>query len=327
MSSSSPLLSLEGLQVDFQTRRGLLKAVNQVKFAIRQEEVYGIVGESGSGKSVTALSILGLLPINARIRSGRILFEGRDLLSLGDREMRSIRGREISMIFQDPQTSFDPVFPIADQIDEAIRTHQNLSLQDREAHVVNLLRSVGIPEPEVRKDQYPHQFSGGMKQRMMSAMALSNRPKLIIADEPTTSLDVTIQAQIMDLFTDLKRDFGVSILLITHDMGLISEICDRISVMYTGYILETADVFSLFQNPRHPYTRALMESIPRLDANPEELESIPGRVSNPLELSPFCTFQPRCKFAKDICLQGIPDLLDIAEGRQAACYLVQQGEL
>ena len=327
MSSSSPLLSLEGLQVDFQTRRGLLKAVNQVKFAIRQEEVYGIVGESGSGKSVTALSILGLLPINARIRSGRILFEGRDLLSLGDREMRSIRGQEISMIFQDPQTSFDPVFPIADQIDEAIRIHQNLSLQDREAHVVNLLRSVGIPEPEVRKDQYPHQFSGGMKQRMMSAMALSNRPKLIIADEPTTSLDVTIQAQIMDLFTDLKRDFGVSILLITHDMGLISEICDRVSVMYAGYILETADVFSLFQNPRHPYTRALMESIPRLDANPEELESIPGRVSNPLELSPFCTFQPRCKFAKDICLQGIPDLLDIAEGRQAACYLVQQGEL
>jgi peptide/nickel transport system ATP-binding protein len=310
----------------FETGRGPLRAVNKVSFDIRPGEAYGIVGESGSGKSVTALSILRLLARNARIVSGSVLFKGRDVLGLRDDEMRNLRGKEIAMVFQDPQASFDPVFTIRSQIGEAMSLHRSVSRKEIDANVVSLLRSVGIPEADRRKDQYPHQFSGGMKQRAMSAMALSNSPALIIADEPTTALDVTIQAQMMDLFRDLKERLGVSILLITHDMGLVAEFCDRVSVMYAGSIVETADVHELFKRPRHPYTRALIDSIPRLDREQDQLESIPGRMPSLLELPAFCAFQPRCRFAKPECLEGIPQAKDL-DGARVACYRAHAGDL
>jgi len=325
--SPMPLLSVQDLKVQFQTPRGLLEAVNGVSFDVEKGELYGIVGESGSGKSVTALSILNILPPNARIVDGRILFKGSDLLTLEDRRIRSIRGNDIAMVFQDALASFDPVFTIANQIGEAVRIHRKMSSRQLDEHIVSLLMSVGIPEPKLRKDQYPHQFSGGMKQRAMSAMALSNSPALIIADEPTTSLDVTIQAQLMELFKDLKDRLGVSIVLITHDMGLIAEVCDRVSVMYGGFIFETADVFSLFKHPKHPYTRGLIGSIPSLDKDTETLVSIPGRVPNPLELPPCCVFQPRCSFAREICSLGRPPLVGLEDGTKVACYRVQRGEI
>ena len=321
------MLSVEGLRIHFRTIQGDLHAVSNASFEINKAETYGIVGESGSGKTVTALSILRLLPPSAQIISGCIMFKGQNLLELNDKEIRRLRGKEIAMVFQDPQTSFDPVFTLANQIGEAIKIHQRLPKDKIVQHIVQLLCNVGIPNPEVRKDQYPHQFSGGMKQRAMSAMALSNNPDLVIADEPTTSLDVTIQAQIIDLLRTLKKDLGVAVLLITHDMGLVAELCDRISVMYAGYVVETADADSLFKNPRHPYTRALMESIPRIDFDKEELESIPGRVPNPVDLPPYCVFQPRCRHAKEICLSGMPKLLDVQRGAKVACFRAQRGEL
>jgi len=324
--TAEALLSVRDLEVVFDTGRGPLRAVNRVSFDIRPGEAYGIVGESGSGKSVTALSILRLLARNARIVSGSVLFKGRDVLAFRDDEMRNLRGREIAMIFQDPQASFDPVFTIRSQLGEAMSLHRRLSTKEIDVNVVSLLRSVGIPEPERRKDQYPHQFSGGMKQRAMSAMALSNSPALIIADEPTTALDVTIQAQMTDLFRDLKDRLGVSILLITHDMGLVAEFCDRVSVMYAGSIVETADVHELFKRPRHPYTRALIESIPRLDVEQDQLESIPGRMPSLLDLPPFCAYQPRCKFAQARCLEGVPLPKELS-GTRVACYRAQAGEL
>ena len=320
------ILSVQDLEVVFDTGRGPLRAVNKLCFDVRAGEAYGIVGESGSGKSVTALAILRLLARNARIVSGRVLFKGEDLLTLTDDAMRSVRGKEISMIFQDPQASFDPVFTIRSQIGEAMSLHRKLARKDVDDNVVALLRSVGIPEPDKRKDQYPHQFSGGMKQRAMSAMALSNSPALIIADEPTTALDVTIQAQMMDLFRDLKERLGVSILLITHDMALVAEFCDRVSVMYAGSIVETADVDDLFKHPRHPYTRALIDSIPRLDREQEQLESIPGRMPSLLELPSFCAFQPRCRFAQPGCLEGIPEGRELGRTK-VACYRAHAGEL
>ena len=325
--SSMPLLSVQDLRVQFRTPRGLLEAVNGASFDVEKGELYGIVGESGSGKSVTALSILNILPPNARIIDGQILFKGSDILTLEDRQIRSIRGNAIAMVFQDALASFDPVFTIANQIGEAVRIHRKMSSRQLDEHIVSLLMSVGIPEPKLRKDQYPHQFSGGMKQRAMSAMALSNSPALIIADEPTTSLDVTIQAQLMELFKDLKERLGVSIVLITHDMGLIAEVCDRVSVMYGGFILETADVFALFKNPRHPYTRGLIDSIPSLDKDTKALASIPGRVPNPLELPTCCVFQPRCSFAREICSAGRPPLQSLEDGTRVACYRVQRGEI
>ena len=321
------LLSVQGLQVRFNTRFGLLRAVNNISFEINSREAFGIVGESGSGKSVTALAIMRLLPPAGRVVSGNIFFNGRDLLKLSDREIRSLRGKEISLVFQDPQASFDPVFTIADQIKEAITIHQKMDRPVVERRVTELLANVGIPEPAIRKSQYPHQFSGGMKQRAMSAMALANNPALIIADEPTTSLDVTIQAQIIDLLRSLKTDLGVAVLLITHDMGLVAELCDRVAVMYAGSIVETADVHSIFDHPQHPYTQGLISSIPRLDVDAEELESIPGRVPDPLSVAEFCIFQPRCRHAKDICRSGIPALIDVRLGTKAACFLAQRGEL
>jgi peptide/nickel transport system ATP-binding protein len=327
MPSNDLLLSVQGLKVRFRTSQGTLRAVNNGHFDVRQGEIYGIVGESGSGKSVTALSILRLLPPSAHIAAGNILFHGTDLLSMDDHQIRSIRGKRISMVFQDALASFDPLFTIANQIGEAMLIHRKMGAGELDKHIVRLISSVGIPEPAIRKDQYPHQFSGGMKQRAMSAMALSNNPELIIADEPTTSLDVTIQAQIMELFKDLTRRLSVSILLITHDMGIIAEVCDRVSVMYAGFVIETSDVFSLFRQPKHPYTRMLMSSIPRLDTETTSLASIPGRVPNPLDLPPGCVFQPRCHYAADICTQGMPELLDQQDGTKVACHRIQRGDL
>jgi len=325
--SPMPLLSVQDLRVQFKTPHGLLEAVNGISFDVEKGELFGIVGESGSGKSVTALSILKILPPNAKITGGRILFDGSDLLTMEDRSIRSIRGNAIAMIFQDALSSFDPVFTVANQIGEAVRIHRKMSSRQLDKYIVSLLSNVGIPEPKLRKDQYPHQFSGGMKQRAMAAMALSNNPDLIIADEPTTSLDVTIQAQLMELFKDLKDRLGVSILLITHDMGLIAEVCDRVAVMYAGCILETADVFSLFRNPRHPYTRGLVNSIPSLDKDSETLVSIPGRVPNPLELPAGCVFQPRCSFATGICSIDRPLLQRLGNGTEVACHRVQRGQI
>lgn len=324
---ASPLLSVKNLQVQFNTRWGLLKAVNNISLEIQAREAYGIVGESGSGKSVTALTIMRLLPPSGRVVSGGVFFKGRDLLKLSDFEIRKVRGKEISLIFQDPQASLDPVFSIAHQIREAITIHQKMNPVGLDRRIIELLTSVGIPEPAIRKNQYPHQFSGGMKQRAMSAMALANSPALLIADEPTTSLDVTIQAQIIDLLHRLKTDLGVSVLLITHDMGLVAELCDRVSVMYAGYIVEAADVYSIFDHPRHPYTRGLISSIPRLDMEADTLESIQGRVPNPLELPPCCAFQPRCPHAQDVCKRRVPELLDIEQGVKVACFLAQGGAL
>jgi peptide/nickel transport system ATP-binding protein len=325
--SSTPLLSVRDLQVQFKTLHGTVAAVNGVNFDIEKGELYGIVGESGSGKSVTALSILNILPPNGRIDSGQIRYMDSDLLTLEDHQMRAIRGNEIAMVFQDALASFDPVFTIANQIGEAVRIHRKISTSQLNDLIIQQLTSVGIPEPQVRKDQYPHQFSGGMKQRAMSAMALSNKPSLIIADEPTTSLDVTIQAQLMDLFMHLKESLGVSILLITHDMGLIAEVCDRVSVMYAGFILETADVFSLFKEPKHPYTRGLIDSIPSLDKDIDTLVSIPGRVPSPMELPTGCVFQPRCSYAEEACLLGMPKLQSLENGTTVACFRVQKGEI
>jgi peptide/nickel transport system ATP-binding protein len=327
MAFSETLLSVEGLRVQFDTSRGLLQAVNSASFNVRRGEIYGIVGESGSGKSVTAMSIIRLLPPYARIVSGKIMFKGRHLLDLDDREIRAIRGKDISMIFQDPQTSFDPLFTIANQIGQAVRIHRKMGSKELNEHIVRLIHGVGIPEPEIRKDQYPHQFSGGMKQRAMCAMALSNTPGLIIADEPTTALDVTIQAQVMELFKDLSRNSGLSILLITHDMGLIAEACDRVSVMYAGFVIETADVFALFKHPRHPYTKSLIESIPRLDKDEEVLSSIPGRAPNPLHLPPFCVFRQRCAYSTDLCSGSMPQLLEAEESHWVACCRVQKREI
>jgi oligopeptide/dipeptide ABC transporter ATP-binding protein len=327
MASPETLLSVERLEVQFETPRGLLHAVNGVSFNVRRGEIYGIVGESGSGKSVTAMSIIRLLPSYARIHEGKIIFNERDLLKLDESEIRAIRGKEVAMIFQDPQTSFDPLFTIANQIGEAVRIHRKIGSRELNEQIVRLLNDVGIPEPDIRKDQYPHQFSGGMKQRAMCAMALSNSPEMIIADEPTTALDVTIQAQVMEMFKDLSRNAGLSILLITHDMGLIAETCDRVSVMYAGFVIETAGVFELFKRPRHPYTRGLIESIPRLDKEEETLTSIPGRAPNPLLLPPFCMFKERCAFSTDWCSESIPQLLEVEEDHWVACCRVQKREI
>jgi oligopeptide/dipeptide ABC transporter ATP-binding protein len=319
----SPLLSIHGLQVQFHTRRGILNAVNDASFKIYPGEVYGIVGESGSGKSVTALTTLGLLPSTAEVVSGHILFNNRNLLEFDDAEMRAIRGKEIGFVFQDPQASFDPVFTIANQIGEAITIHRKQSKGELHQRIEKLLKSVGIQEVKARKNQYPHQFSGGMKQRAMLAMAIANNPALIIADEPTTSLDVTIQAQVIDLLLSLKNRLGIAVLLITHDMGLIAELCDRVSVMYAGYIVESAGVNSIFNNPHHPYTQGLLASVPSLDVYKNNLESIPGRVPDPTQSYAHCIFQPRCRYAEQACMVAMPRLKEVETGIHVACFRMQ----
>lgn len=315
------LLELRNLKTYFYTESGVAQAVDSVDFEIYPGETLGVVGESGCGKSVTSLSIMRLIPEPpGKIVEGEIFFKGQDLIKLSESEMRDIRGNEISMIFQEPMTSLNPVFTIGDQISETIILHKKVSKKEAMKQSVEMLQKVGIPLPEQRVHEYPHQLSGGMRQRVMIAMALSCNPELLIADEPTTALDVTIQAQILDLMNDLKSKLNMSIMMITHDLGVIAEVCDRVAVMYAGKVVEYTDVKTLFTNPRHPYTWGLMNSIPRLDEEVERLTAIPGIVPSALNFPEGCRYNTRCPMAQERCFKEEPVLTDVEDGHQARCF-------
>ncbi len=317
------LLEVRDLVTEFPTRRGVVRAVNGVSFSVDRGEILAVVGESGSGKSVTSLSIMGLLQAPGHVASGSITFEGRDVLAASERELERMRGGEIAMIFQEPMTSLNPVYRVGDQIVEAIRTHLDMDKRAAWARAVEMLRVVGIPSPEERARDYPHQMSGGMRQRVMIAMALACDPKLLIADEPTTALDVTIQAQILDLIYKLRDEFNMAVMLITHDLGVVSEVADRVVVMYCGQVVEEAEKYELFDRPFHPYTAGLLRSIPRLeDDSGERLYMIPGAVPNPLEMPPGCPFSDRCEHACDRCRTEAPALREVGtSGRRVRCFL------
>jgi oligopeptide/dipeptide ABC transporter ATP-binding protein len=331
VASSDNILEVNDLKTYFSTDDGVVKAVDGVSFHIGRGETLAVVGESGSGKSVTSLSIMRLIPTPpGRIAGGEILFEGRDLVKMSEAQMRKIRGNDISMIFQEPMTSLNPVYTVGDQIAEAIQLHQKKSRRQAMKLATEMLDLVGIPEPGKRVHNYPHQMSGGMRQRVMIAMALSCGPKLLIADEPTTALDVTIQAQILDLMRQLQREIGMSILFITHDLGVVAEIADRVVVMYAGRAVEEGDVREIFADPQMPYTLGLMNSIPRVDKAAEHqarLEAIPGNVPNPLYLPPGCSFHPRCRFVQDRCKEAIPPLEDTGGGHMVRCVRWKELEL
>lgn len=315
------LAELKKLKTYFYTGEGTVKAVDGVDFEIFPGETLGVVGESGCGKSVTSLSIMRLIESPpGKIVDGEINFDGKDLTQLSQDEMRKIRGNDISMIFQEPMTSLNPVYTIGDQISESILIHKNVSKKEALKQSVNMLKRVGIPLPEQRINEYPHQLSGGMRQRVMIAMALSCDPKLLIADEPTTALDVTIQAQILELMNDLKDKYGMSIMMITHDLGVIAEVSDRVAVMYAGKVVEYTDVKTLFSNPKHPYTWGLMNSIPKLDKELNRLEAIPGIVPSPLNFPDGCKFNTRCPLAKEKCLNQEPNLEVIKKGHSVRCW-------
>jgi peptide/nickel transport system ATP-binding protein len=318
------LLEIRGLKTHFATDDGMVHAVDGVDLTIDEGETLGVVGESGCGKTVTAFSVMRLLPMPpAKIVAGEILFRGRDLLKLSDAEMRAIRAREIAMIFQEPMTSLNPVYSVGEQIAEVVRLHQGLGRRASMDRAVEMLKLVRIARPERRVRDYPHQFSGGMRQRVMIAMALSCNPKLLIADEPTTALDVTIQAQILDLLDDLKTRLGMAVMLITHAMGVIAETAQRVVVMYAGKVVEEARVDELFRAPRHPYTQGLIRSIPRIDTagGKKRLEAIGGVVPSLLNSAAGCRFAPRCTFARAECTAATPPLREIAAGRKVACVL------
>jgi peptide/nickel transport system ATP-binding protein len=322
-----PVLEVEGLKTVFFTRRGLLTAVDDVSFSLQRGETLAVVGESGCGKSMTALSLLRLVPDPpGRIVAGRVLLDGRDLLRLDEAEMRQVRGNDISMIFQEPMTSLNPVIAIGRQIAEALRLHQDLSAAAARDKAVEMLRQVRIPEPEQRAREYPHQLSGGMRQRAMIAMALACNPRVLIADEPTTALDVTIQAQILDLILALQAELGTAVILITHDLGVVAETAQRVIVMYAGKKVEEADVAALFAQPLHPYTQALMGSIPRLTVMggaataPSRLKEIPGMVPSLIDLPPGCAFAPRCSFADARCRAEYPPFEQKSPAHWAACW-------
>jgi len=325
-----PLIEVRGLKTYFYTEDGVVRAVDGVDYVIEQEKTLGVVGESGCGKSVTALSIMGLVQIPpGKIEAGEILFyrDGKvmDLTKFDPkgREMRSIRGNEIAMIFQEPMTSLNPVYTIGNQIMEAIILHQKLNKAKAKQKAIDMLREVGIPLPEQRVNEYPHQLSGGMRQRAMIAMALSCNPSLLIADEPTTALDVTIQAQVLELMNELRREFHAAIQFITHDLGVIAGMADDVVVMYLGRIVEGSTVGEVFHNPKHPYTQGLMNSIPSLASRKDRLEPIKGVVPDPFEVPPGCGFEPRCPHAMEICKTRMPDLKEVAPGHIAACWLYE----
>ncbi len=319
-----PILALENLEVKFNTLDGVVNAVNGVSYAAETGKTLGIVGESGCGKSVSVLSIMRLIPDPpGKITAGKIMFRGRNLLALSDPEMERLRGSEIGMVFQDPMTSLNPVLTIGRQISEAMMVHDGLSKSEAEHRAVELLNLVGIPNPKQRIQEYPHQFSGGMRQRAMIAMALACKPDILIADEPTTALDVTIQAQIVDLTKRLQAEMGMAVIWITHDLGVIAELADRMVVMYAGYVVEEADVFQLYENPRHPYTLSLLKSLPRVDSSrgSQRLATIPGFPPDGITIMPGCPLAPRCSYAVERCMQQNPALQPVEADHRVACWV------
>jgi oligopeptide/dipeptide ABC transporter ATP-binding protein len=321
LSIQHEVLRVEGLKTHFKTQDGSVKAVDGIDFHVNQSRTLGIVGESGCGKSVTSLSIMRLLPRNGRQVAGRILLEGRDLLKLPDDEMREIRGNDISMIFQEPMTSLNPVFTCGEQVAEAIRQHMDMNDREAKVRTIELFKLVGIPAAERRVNDYPHELSGGMRQRVMIAMALSCEPKLLIADEPTTALDVTIQAQILELLRSIQEQKQMAIMLITHDLGVIAEMAQDVVVMYAGKIVERGTVEQIFEKPLHPYTQGLLASIPGSGTKGKRLNVIKGTVPHPFNLPPGCLFAPRCPHAFDKCPTAFPALMEQGEGHEAACFL------
>jgi oligopeptide transport system ATP-binding protein len=317
-----PLLEVKNLKTQFFTQDGVVKAVDDLSFYIMPGETLGVVGESGSGKSITGLSLMRLIPSPpGKIVNGEVIFNGKDVLKMSDEQVRHIRGNDIAMIFQDPMTSLNPVLTINRQISESLMLHMGMNKEQAKARAIELLKMVGIPNAEERVDQYPHQFSGGMRQRVMIAMALSCNPKLLIADEPTTALDVTIQAQILDLMKTLQSETGAGVMMITHSMGVVAGMADRVQVMYAGHIVETATTEEIFANPRHPYTVGLMKSIPRLDAQKKEkLQPIRGLPPDLIDLPDMCPFVPRCNYAREQCERKNPPLMEVSPGHFSACW-------
>ena len=326
-NNQKTLLEVRDLKTYFHTEDGVVKAVDGIDLQVYPGEVLGLVGESGCGKSVASLSIMRLIDKPGKIIAGEIIYDGRDLLKLSEKEMTAIRGNRISMIFQQPQTALNPVFRVGDQITEVLTIHQNLGKQGNWKRTIELLQTVGIPEAESRARSFPHELSGGMAQRVMIAMGLACEPELLIADEPTTALDVTIQAQIISLMQDLRAKVNAAVILITHDMGVISDMADRVAVMYAGRILEQADVLPLFAKPLHPYTQGLMASIPILGKIKERLNVIPGTVPNLINLPEGCRFAQRCQECFDVCLELEPDLIEATPGHQVRCWLYQDSKL
>ncbi len=322
---SEPLLEVRDLRTHFQTEEGVVRAVDGVSFRIDPGETLAVVGESGSGKSVTSLSILRLVPEPpGRIVGGSVRFRGRDLIGLSAEAMRAVRGKEISMIFQEPMTSLNPVYTCGEQILEAIVLHEKVGRAEARSRAIAMLRLVGIPSPEQRVDEYPHQMSGGMRQRVMIAMALACRPAILIADEPTTALDVTIQAQILELLGRLQAELGMAVLLITHDLGVVAETADRVAVMYAGQVVEYCEVRAAFERTRHPYTAGLLHSLPRLGEGRERLRVIPGTVPNPARYPAGCRFHPRCPIAASRCLTEEPPLEEIEPGHHTRCWRARE---
>ncbi|MFE7676480.1 ABC transporter ATP-binding protein [Streptomyces albidoflavus] len=315
------LLDVRDLQVEFHTREGVAKAVNGVSYSVDAGETLAVLGESGSGKSVTAQAIMGILDTPpGHITGGEIIFEGRDLLTLKEDRRRKVRGAEMAMIFQDALSSLNPVLTVGEQLGEMFTVHRGMSRKDAKARAVELMDRVRIPAATERVDQYPHQFSGGMRQRIMIAMAMALEPKLIIADEPTTALDVTVQAQVMELLAELQREYNMGLILITHDLGVVADVADKIAVMYAGRIVETAPVHDIYRAPAHPYTRGLLDSIPRLDQKGRELYAIKGLPPNLLAIPPGCAFHPRCPLAQPVCTTDVPPLYEVDPRRRSACH-------
>ncbi|MBS5547381.1 MAG: ABC transporter ATP-binding protein [Lachnospiraceae bacterium] len=320
-----PILQIENLKTSFMTSNGEVQAVRGVSFSVEKGEIVGLVGESGSGKSVTSMSILKLLADTARIKEGTILFEGQDLTQCSRAQMRKIRGGKISMIFQDPMSSLNPLIPVGKQVAEMIREHHpEKSRAQIKQEVLSLFEQVRIPEPEKRFKSFPHEFSGGMRQRVMIAMALANRPELLIADEPTTALDVTIQDQILKQLRELKKEYGTSIIFITHDLGVVAELCDRVVVLYGGLVMEEASIFDIFEHPSHPYTLGLLASIPSLDQDKSRrLLPIPGSPPDMTKPPLGCPFAPRCPYARVICGQSLPEMRALSKDHKSRCWLLE----
>lgn len=319
------IVEFKNLSISFKVDGGTVRAVNDISFEVREGEILGIVGESGCGKSVTSMSLMRLLPVPPAVyESGSIILNGTDILTLSEEEMREKRGSEVAIIFQEPMTSLNPVMKIGKQIAEVMLVHQKISKEEAKQRAIELIKTVGIPRAETIFESYPHELSGGMRQRIMIAIALACNPKVLIADEPTTALDVTIQAQILDLIKDMKSKFSTSVMIITHDLGVIAEMADYVIVMYAGKVVEKARVVDIFKNPKHPYTIGLMRSKPTFDSNGEKLYSIPGQVPNPMNLPNYCYFYDRCNMRKESCKKGIPELKSLGNSHYAACYLLDE---